>query len=125
MNVPSYVQYINDNLAVDSKIKEVLIGLNLTRNVNNMDRNFYRVWTEDWAFSHDVIMCAVELARDKMNAIQYLNKILSNWNGQGVKTVEQAKNVKPENQDASKFIHNNYTKEQIASLISNLDEVEV
>ena len=125
VNTGAYLQYINDNLAFDNKIKEVLVGLNLTRNVNNMDRNFYRVWTQDWGFSHDVILCAVELARDKMNAIQYLNKILSNWNGQGIKTVDRAREIKPETTASTQFIHNNYTKEQISSLISNLDEVEV
>lgn len=125
VNLNSYLQYLNDNFAVDEKIKEVLVGLNLSRNVNNMDRNFYRVWTEDWGFLHNVVMCAVEISRDKVNAIQYLNKILSNWNSQGIKTIEQAKNVKVDSSQTSSFIHNNYTKEQIASLISNLDEVEV
>lgn len=125
VNINSYMQYLNDNLAVDDKIREVLSGLNLARNVNNMDRNFYRIWTEDWGFSHNVIMCAVEMSVGKANAVQYLNKILSNWNGEGIKTVEQAKSVRVDSPQTSSFIHNNYTKEQIASLITNLDEVEV
>ena len=125
VNVSSYMQYLNDNLAVDDKIKEVLSGLNLTRNVNNMDRNFYRVWTEDWGFEHSVIMYAVTLSKDKANAVQYLNKILSNWNGQGIKTLDKAQQTKVELAQDNSFIHNQYSKEQIASLISNLDEVEV
>ena len=55
----------------------------------------------------------------------HLNKILSNWNSQGVKTLDKAKQIKVEESKDSSFIHNSYTKEQIASLISNLDEVEV
>lgn len=125
VNINSYMQYLNDNLAVDDKIKEVLSGLNLTRNVNNMDRNFYRVWTEDWGFEHAIIMYAVTLSKDKSNAVQYLNKILSNWNGQGVKTLDKAQQTKVETAQDGGFIHNQYSKEQIASLISNLDEVEV
>ena len=125
VNINSYLQYLNDNLAVDEKIKQVLIALNLTRNVNNMDRNFFNVWTREWMFEIDVILHAATLARDKSNAIHYLNKILSNWNAQGIKTLEKAKAQKVETTEKTDFIHNEYTKEQIKSLISNLDEVEV
>ena len=125
VNVNAYLQYVNDNLAFDEKIKNVLTALNLTRNVNNMDRNFYSVWTRDWGFDDTVIMYAATIAKDKANAMQYLNKILSNWNTQGVKTLELAQKAKVENTETSTFIHNQYSKEQIKSLISNLDEVEV
>ena len=125
VSMESYLQYINDNLAVDVKIKDVLEALKLSRNVNNMDRNFYKVWTMDWEFSQDVILYACELSAGKSNAMQYLNKILSNWNNQGVKTLDKAKQTKTEDVKDNSFIHNVYTKEQISSLIANLDEVEV
>ena len=125
VNVNSYLQYINDNLAVDDKIKKILLELNLTRNVNNMDRNFYSTWTTAWGFADDVILYAAGLSKDKSNAVQYLNKILSNWNSQGVKTLDLAKQTKVETNETQAFIHNQYSKEQIKSLISNLDEVEV
>ena len=125
VNLKAYQQYLNDNLAVDKKIKEVLENMNLTRNVNNMDRNFYRTWTVDWGFLHEVILYGASLSSGKNNAIQYLNKILSNWNANGAKTLEQVKNSKIEAEPQNEFIHNNYTKEQIASLLTNLDEVEV
>ena len=125
VNMNSYLQYINDNLAVDEKIKKVLIELNLTRNVNNMDRNFYNTWTNDWGFTDDVILYGATLSRDKSNAVQYLNKILSNWNSQGIKTLDKAQNAKVETAENNSFIHNQYSKEQISSLITNLDEWEV
>jgi len=125
VNMQAYLQYVNDNLAVDGKIKEILIALNLSRNVNNMDRTFFNTWVNDWSFNLDVILYACELSKDKSNAMNYLNKILSNWNSQGVKTLEKAKVVKVDEVKEQSFIHNSYTKEQIASLISNLDEVEV
>lgn len=125
VNMSSYLQYINDNLAVDEKIKSVLMELSLTRNVNNMDRNFYSIWTNDWGFLHEIIIYAASLSKGKSNAMMYLNKILSNWNSQGVKTLDKAKEIKVESASENTFIHNNYTKEQIASLITNLDEVEV
>ena len=121
----SYMQYINDSLALDSKIKEVLTAMNLTRNVNNIDRTFYSVWTNDWNFTHDVILYAASLSKDKPNAMSYLNKILSNWNSSGVKSLEKAKQTKVEIEAEKNFIKNNYTTEQLTSLIQNLDEVEV
>lgn len=121
----SYIKYLNDNLATDELIKEVLNSLNLVRNVTSMDRNFYSIWSNDWGFMHEVILYAATLSKDKPNAIPYLNKILSNWNSQGVKTLDKAKQIKPEAGNEQGFIKNNYTKEQIASLITNLDEVEV
>ena len=125
INTEAYLQYINDSLAVDSKIKEILVAMNLTRNVNSIDRNFYSVWINDWQFSFDVIMYAASLSKDKPNAMPYLNKILSNWNSQGVKSLDKAKQTKVENNETPSFIKNNYTQEQLSSLISNLDEVEV
>jgi len=39
--------------------------------------------------------------------------------------LSKAKTMKIENEKNETFIHNNYSKEQISSLIANLDEVEV
>lgn len=125
VSLNAYMQYINDSLAQDEKIKEILLKLNLSRNVNNMDRSFYKTWIEDWGFTQEVILYACEISAGKANALQYLNKILSNWNSEGIKTLEKAKVVKVEDNKDNSFIRNAYTKEQIASLISNLDEVEV
>ena len=125
VNLESYLQYLSDSLAVDDKIKKILVELNLTRNVNSMDRNFYSIWTNEWKFGDDVILYGASLSKDKANAMQYLNKLLSNWNGQGVKTLKQAQGSKVEIVENKSYIRNDYTKEQINSLISNLDEVEV
>lgn len=124
-NLTAYMQYLRDNLAIDESIKTILKTLNLMRNVNNMDRNFYSIWTKDWGFTEEIIIYGASLSKDKVNAMQYLNKILSNWNSQGLKTLKQVEQNAPNNNSQNEFIHNNYTKSQIASLISNLDEVEV
>lgn len=120
----AYLDYLRDNLTTDSKIKLVLEALGLNRNVNNMDRGFYSTWTRDWGFGDDVILYAAELSKNKVNAWQYLNRILSNWNSSGLKTLNEVKTSKVDSEEEV-FIHNNYTKEQISSLITNLDEVEV
>ena len=125
INTSSYLQYINDNLALDNTIKEILSTMNLNRNVNNLDRSFYQTWTSDWGFDISVIMYGAELSKDKSNAMQYLNKLLSNWNTNGTKKLEQVKSLKIETETKQEFIHNNYTQAQIASFLTNLDEVEL
>ncbi len=125
ININSYNQYLSDILATDNKIKEVLETMKLTRNVNNMDRTFYSTWTNDWKFDHSVVLYGAELSKDKQNAIQYLNKLLSIWNSKGSKTLDEVKLVKVESENKSDFIHNNYTQSQIASFLTNLDEVEL
>lgn len=134
INTASYTQYLNESLAKDNIIKEVLTELNIQRNVIKSDRDYYSIWSNNWGFSHEIIMYGASLSAGKVNAMNYLNKVLSNWHEAGVKTLEKAKatsipteNKPKENSNSrkSKFIHSNYTKEQIASLITNLDEVEV
>ena len=124
-NTNSYLKYMSDNIATDNRIKAVLVALGLNRNVNNMDRNFFKIWSSDWEFSDEIIMYGATLSANKANAIQYLNKILSNWNSEGLKTIDKVKldSAKPE--EKQEFIHNNYTKTEIASFLTNLDEVEV
>ena len=130
VNFDAYIQYLDDNLAQDKKIKEILSTLKLARNVNNSDRQFYKVWTIDWKFTDEIILYAASISAGTNNAMQYLNKILSNWNSQGLKTLTEVKADKANNskniKENSGFIHNNYTKEQISSFLTNLDdEIEV
>ena len=130
VNFDAYIQYLDDNLAQDKKIKEILTTLKLARNVNNSDRQFYKVWTIDWKFTDEIILYAASISAGTNNAMQYLNKILSNWNSQGLKTLTEVKADKVNNskniKENSGFIHNNYTKEQISSFLTNLDdEIEV
>ncbi len=122
-NLAGYQMYLQDNLSLDNLINEVLKELGLERSANNQDRNFYNTWANAWEFSHAMIMRAATLSRGKSNAVAYLNKVLSNWRSQGVKTLDQVKDTGTGEQ--ADFVHNNYTKEQIMSLMTNLDEVEV
>ena len=124
-NTNSYLKYMSDNIATDNRIKAVLVALGLNRNVNNMDRNFFKIWSTDWGFSDEIIMYGATLSANKANAIQYLNKILSNWNSEGLKTIDKVKLDSVKVEEKQEFIHNNYTKTEIASFLTNLDEVEV
>ena len=58
--------------------------------------------------------------------MQYMNKILSSWKTKGVTTLDQAKAnsvVVADNTQVKKS--DKYSKEQLNSFFSNLDEVEI
>lgn len=126
VTVDAFNQYLGDLTAWDGKVRDLLEKLGIKRYVNEFDREFYRTWTENWGFNEQVIDFATSLSVGKSNAMQYMNKILSSWKTNGVTTLEQSK-------ASSTFVSadNNvkksdkYTKEQLNSLFSNLDEVEI
>ena len=119
-------EYLNDLVALDNKIANILTQLNIKRNVNSYDRNYYNTWTNDWGFDDDMLSYATTLSVDKANSIQYMNKILSNWKNQGVKNLEQAKQQSVVNNvEAKPSVNNKYSKEELNALFSNLDYQEV
>lgn len=128
VSVEAFNEYINDLIAKDDKVKILLENLGIKRYVNEFDREFYRTWTENWGFNEQLIEFATSLSSGKSNAMQYMNKILSNWKAKSVVTLDQAKansisnSVYAETQTKKS---DKYTKEQLNSLFSNLDEVEI
>ncbi len=126
VTLEAFNEYLNDLVAWDDGVKTLLANLGIKRYVNEYDREFYRTWTDGWNFSKDVIDYATSLSLGKANAIQYMNKILASWKAKGITTLEQAKaNSSFEQQPAIAKKSDKYTKEQLNSFFSNLDEVEI
>jgi len=126
LSVDALHEYLNDLVALDNKIAKILSALNIKRNVNSYDRTYYKTWTQDWNFDDELLLYATTLSVDKSNAIQYMNKILSNWKNQGVNTIEKAKaNSQPQSVIDNKPTQSKYTKEELNALFSNLEYKEV
>ena len=122
----AFNEYLADLSAWDDKVRGLLEKLGIKRYVNEFDREFYRTWTESWNFNEQIIDYATSLSVGKSNAIQYMNKILSSWKNKGITTLEQAKEHStfiPQEQQVKKS--DKYTKEQLNSFFSNLEEVEI
>ena len=127
VELEAFNQYLGDINAWDEKVRVILDCLGIKRYVNDFDREFYRTWTESWGFNEQIIEFASSLSVGKSNAMQYMNKILSSWKTKGITTLDQAKS------NSSLVVENNnqvkksdkYTKEQLNSFFSNLDEVEI
>ncbi len=126
VDIDSFNNFISQMAKNDEKIKEILHDLGMKRKVNETDRKLYTTWTEDWGFSADVIAYACTLSRDKGNPIQYLNKILSLWHGQGINTVELAKtNASQVESKQPNTYTRQYTQDELSNVFTNIDEIEV
>ncbi|MBO7526402.1 MAG: DnaD domain protein [Clostridia bacterium] len=125
-------EYLSEVLKNDEEIKSILDELGLVRNVNKFDRDFYKIWKNDWNINDSLIKEAISLSRDKASPMQYLNKILSYWHTNGVETVESSKNFQLADQTNTKAKpkqnykeQRDYTKTDLNALFDNLEEVEL
>ena len=127
VSLEAFNQYLNDLSVQDDKVRVLLENLGIKRYVNEFDREFYRTWTESWGFGEQIIEYATSLSVGKSNAMQYMNKILANWKSKGVTTLEQAKSTANVVNEYSTQVKKSdkYSKEQLNSFFSNLDEVEI
>ena len=91
LTVSSLQNYFAGILSQDEEIKEILSLCGAERQVNSFDRDFYRNWKENWKFPVEVIKEAASHAAGKAQPMKYINGVLANWNEQGVKTLEKAK----------------------------------
>ena len=83
--------YINEKVSQDKVIKELLSRLGATREVAQIDRDFYTTWVDVWNFQTDIIDYAASLSVGKTSPMAYLNKILANFHANKVTTLKQAK----------------------------------
>ena len=130
----SILQHLEKAKIQDEKIKKVLESASLFRNVTSWDRDFYRTWTYSWNMPQEVIEYAASLSSDKSNPMQYINKILANWFEQKINTLENAKLVGElyktgagvdSKKDKAAIHDRTYSEEEIKSLISDIDEIDI
>lgn len=126
----SLTEYFGEVLSVDKKIKEILESIGLSRNVNQFDRDKYKVWKEIWHFSDELIDYACTLSIGKDQPMQYLSSVLSSFHDKKISTVEDAKQsfdiINTKQAETKQYKQGrNYTKEEMNSVIQSIEEVEV
>ena len=131
-SINSINEYVGEVLEVDNRIKEILERLELNRKVSTYDRSFYRTWTYTYHYSEDIINFAVELSKNKANAMQYANAILTNWHDKKLTNLED---IKKESNNLSvttnskmntkSFRQREFTDEELNALFDNLDEIDL
>lgn len=130
VSTASIHEYMNDLTENDKQIKEILEKLMLSRNVNSNDRTFYKIWTENWNISNELLEYGITLAKGKSQPTVYLNKIFSNFFEKQIKTLEEAKQLTKEiqvtsNVKDSSFKGRSYSKSELNALFDSIDEIEV
>lgn len=120
-------EYMNDLADIDANIKIILEKLGTTRAVNTFDRDMYKIWTEKFNVSKELLDYAITKSTQKVQPMQYLNKILHHYNDSNIKTVEQAeKDTKDfEAPTKNKVTSHSYSPEELNSLFKNIDNIEV
>lgn len=130
-------QYFDNILRADEQIKEILSELGIMRNVNKFDREFYKIWTEEWNTPLDIINYAMEQSKAQYNPMQHMNKLLSLWHTKGAKTLEDCKKYSietktslPTNSQKPKhavqnFKGRDYSKSDLNALFDNLEEINL
>lgn len=124
--------YINELNCFDSEIEKIISAFGLGRHVNKFDREYYNTWVNNWNTNKEVLDYAVEISKDKMQPMQFLNRVLSTFHNKNITTVEAAKqehfdfesSYKKQNKPASIEKHD-YTKGQLSSLFDTINEVEL
>lgn len=122
-------QYFDEVLAVDKKIKQILESLGLSRNVNQFDRDKYKIWKEVWLMPDDVIDYACTLAQGKDQPMQYLASLLASFHDKNIKTLDDAKHsfdILPSKDTKSNFsTGRSYSREEMNALFQSIDEIEI
>ena len=127
-------QYISDLISVDGKIKAIFEQCSILRNINSWDRDMYSTWTEKWNLSDDIINVAIEFAKDKVQPIHYLNKLLSSLFDAKITTKEKAREYlqsspfatqSQASKPADKPKERNYKQKDFSTLFDELDNIVI
>lgn len=132
LTVDSINAFIGEQVAQDERIKKIVAATGRERGVTSSDRAFYRTWSAVWGFTDDIIMYAAELCAGRSYPTSAVNRLLSEWKAQGVRTTDDAKRAgtqsaaqdRPRASSSKNFEERDYTDEQIRSVMVNIDELE-
>lgn len=133
VSVDSLNEYLNQIIMQDDEIKQIIEKLGQTRNVNNFDRECYDNWKNNWQIPTELIYFATTYANGKPQPMKYMNKILSTWHTKNITNIEDAKKCEdmPEttkqtqNKTQKDYKERSYTKEEISSLFTSLEEIDI
>ncbi len=132
VNIEDITKHLEYLLTVDEKVKEILTKLGIERRVIGLDREFYQTWINDWEINNEVLDYAITLSSDKYQAMQFLNKLLSKYFKENVKTVEDAKKIDinfgttiSKGKDKKEAPTRSYNKKDLDSLFTIIKEVDL
>lgn len=134
----SIENYLDALKEKDHAIAKILEKLGIIRSVNKFDREYYNTWLFNWQINEEVLEYAIFQSKDKVSPMQFLNKLLSVYHTKNIKTAEEAKkeNINFVNNSYAKSTTtkstmakraegHTYSKEDLNSLFTSINEVEI
>lgn len=125
--------YMADVVKNDTTIRQILADLGIGRGVIAMDRTMYKTWLYEWGLTNEVISYAIEISKGKYSAMQYLNRVLSEYHSGGVSSLEDAQKFrlsfvgsKEHNVSTKKdAVKREYSRKELDSLFDDISEIEI
>jgi len=126
--------YLDEQIAIDDKIKQVLSAGGGNEFVNATDRNLYRTWVKEWGFSHTVILEVAKGERGKSFVMSAINKALARLKDKNLFSDEEIiEGYKKTQYDPSQDIKKiksemgmrEYSKEQLDSIFLDITNVDI
>ena len=124
----SIVERLKEASKEDELIKEILSALGVSRKPTEWDRENLSAW-RNWNFSDEMILAAAKISAGKNPA--YVNAVLSSWKAAGIYSVdripEQSSTGRKQSGKLSAFDikTHKYTKEELESLIVDIDDLDL
>ncbi|HRR89570.1 MAG TPA: DnaD domain protein [Eubacteriales bacterium] len=125
--------YIAQQMENDAAIGEVLTEAGVLRRPTLSDRAYFKVWTVDWGFSHEVIKYAAGLAAARPYPIPYINQLLAGYKNKRVYSLDEIKKLgqsEPSDKPKEKaFATRAYTAQELSAAFpdiynfDNLDDI--
>ena len=122
ITVNAIAEFIKATTIDDEFIKTLLTIAGLSRRPTEYDRQNLKIW-RSWSFTDEMITEAVNLSAGKNSPFAYVNAILSEWKTAGIFSPDKITQTKSANKNNA-FKSQTYTKEELDSLIDNIDDVE-
>ncbi len=130
ISIVDIADYIKRRGKDDEFIKKLLDLTGTMRSPNEWDRKNLANWRE-WGFSDEMVIEASKISGGRTNPMIYMNTVLGNWKSKGIFTPDalpltDSKTAKGYTENTAAHFENErtYTKEELDSLISNIDDVD-
>ena len=115
-------EYVRQTSLEDEFIRLIFNAIGSSRRPTDWDRKNLKTW-RSWNFSDEMILKAAELSAGKN--VSYINVILSAWRSENVFTPDKIPLRPQRAASATTAFHSRkYTKEELDSLIDNLDDID-
>lgn len=116
--------YVERQISVDENINSIFKKCSHTGLITNRDREFYRVWADEWGFDDECIFTAAESADKNPYPMQRINKGLSKCLNLKAFTPQEIRKILAENAPEPRQ-KSGYTEEQLKRVLVSIEDLEI